>query len=65
MYMLAIMLQICNNVVHLGMETSFGTLAQALLVLLQEPAIVKRLQAEIDSQFEPTHTITIKDRCSK
>ncbi|KAF6034847.1 hypothetical protein EB796_006847 [Bugula neritina] len=45
-----------------GMETSQSDLCQALLDFLHEPDLQKRLQDEIDSQFEPSHIITLKDR---
>jgi len=44
------------------MEASQSDLCQALLDFLHEPDLQKRLQDEIDSQFEPSHIITLKDR---
>ncbi|KAF6034558.1 hypothetical protein EB796_007135 [Bugula neritina] len=45
-----------------GMATSHSVLCQAFLDFLHEPDLQKRLQDEIDSQFEPSHIITLKDR---
>jgi len=45
-----------------GMETSHTVLCQAFLDFFHEPNLQKRLQDEIDSQFEPSHIITLKDR---
>jgi len=44
------------------METSHPVLCQAFLDFLHEPDLQKRLQDEIDSQFEPFHVITLQDR---
>ncbi|XP_067942929.1 cytochrome P450 2M1-like [Watersipora subatra] len=45
-----------------GLETSRRSLAQIFLDLLRDPVLQKALQAEIDSQFETTHFITLKDK---
>ena len=45
-----------------GMLTSTSSTSQIFLDLLHDKSLQKRLQEEIDSQFEPTHTITIHDR---
>ncbi|XP_067942904.1 cytochrome P450 2B1-like [Watersipora subatra] len=45
-----------------GLETSRRSLAQMFLDLLHDPTLQKTLQAEIDSQYEPTETITLKDK---
>ncbi|XP_067942629.1 cytochrome P450 1A2-like [Watersipora subatra] len=50
------------NFVSAGLETSGRSLCQIFLDLLHDPTLQKRLQAEIDSQFELTHTITLKDK---
>jgi len=44
------------------MATSHSVLCQAFLDFLHEPDLQKILQHEIDSQFEPSHIITLKDR---
>ncbi|XP_067942502.1 cytochrome P450 1A1-like isoform X1 [Watersipora subatra] len=45
-----------------GLETSQNGLRQMFLDLVTDPTLQRDLQAEIDSQFEPTHKITLKDR---
>ncbi|XP_067943680.1 cytochrome P450 2C23-like isoform X2 [Watersipora subatra] len=50
------------NFLTAGLETSRRSLAQIFLDLLHDPTLQKTLQAEIDSQFEPTETITLKDK---
>ncbi|XP_067943681.1 cytochrome P450 1A1-like isoform X3 [Watersipora subatra] len=50
------------NFLIAGLETSRRSLAQIFLDLLHDPTLQKTLQAEIDSQFEPTETITLKDK---
>jgi len=45
-----------------GVETSHSVLCRAFLDLLHEPDLRKRLQHKIDSQFDSTHVIMIKDR---
>jgi len=45
-----------------GIETSHSVLCQAFLHFLHEPDLQKRLQDEIDSQFDSTHVIMLKDR---
>ncbi|XP_067943113.1 cytochrome P450 1A1-like [Watersipora subatra] len=45
-----------------GMETSLSSISQTFLDLLHDQQLQKRLQAELDSQFEPTQTITMKDK---
>ena len=44
------------------METSLSSISQVFLDVLHDPQLQRRLQAEIDSQFEPTQTITINDK---
>jgi len=45
-----------------GIETSHSVLCQAFLDFLHEPDLQKRLQDEIDSQFDSTHVIMLRDR---
>jgi len=45
-----------------GMETSLSSLSQAFLDFLHDPLMVKQIQAEIDDNFEPNETISLKDR---
>ncbi|KAF6034555.1 hypothetical protein EB796_007132 [Bugula neritina] len=45
-----------------GIETSQSVLCQAFFDFLHEPDLQKILQSEIDSQFEPSHVIMLKDR---
>ena len=47
---------------YLGMETSRASLTQSFLDFLHDPTLQKRIQQQIDDQFEPNHTITLKDR---
>ena len=44
------------------METSRASLTQSFLDFLHDPTLQKRIQQQIDDQFEPNHTITLKDR---
>ncbi|XP_067942312.1 cytochrome P450 2B5-like [Watersipora subatra] len=50
------------NFITAGLETSRRSLSQIFLDLLHDPALQKKLQAEVDGQFEPAYTITLKDR---
>ena len=52
---------LCLNAIILGVETTLGSLSQSILDLLHDQDLQIRLQAEIDSQFEPTHTMTLCD----
>lgn len=45
-----------------GMETSLSSLCQAFLDLLHDKALSKRIQSQIDANFEPGEQITLKDR---
>ena len=52
---------LCLNAIILGVETTLGSLSQSILDLLHDQDLQIRLQAEIDSQFELTHTMTLCD----
>jgi len=61
----AIQYSIQYNTIHtdfVGMETSHSVLCQAFFDFLHEPDLQKRLQDEIDSLFDSTHVIMLKDR---